>query len=531
MEIRLLNRAVTFAALGSLLLGIHTQALASTPSACLPVLLLASPAASDFIGGDEPWLRVTSSIRINTPPLDCLNECTGPSPDADGDGLTACEEACYATNDALLDSDADGMPDSFETDFGLDPLSEDAQEDPDIDGLSNLEEFLARSSPVDPNSPFRTFHVAPDGTDTAKAGGLETPWASIAFAIQQSGATPDNPARILLADGLYNENVALVPGVHLRGLGGAAVIVGAVAGADATDLSNLEIRAGAAESVLLEMNDVTMHLSRVVFRGDTARTATGILVDGTAPCDSVIENCTFTSLRTGLDVAASIPLIRRCTFTDLIIGIILRGPDAAFPCHTLGDPADRDSGWNTFDLGTITGRAIINERSQPVFAQNNDWGTNDPNVIKSSVEGEVAVEPFLPAGSALFAAALFCTVWESTTREPILDATIDLQVAPYPLLTGSEAGLYSYPALAEGDYELTITAPDHTGRQVDIDIPAGSVQSITVALQAFSDDDGPRRCFLRRPRATTIEDAGDALMLALLGLSLLATSRWFGHAA
>jgi hypothetical protein len=54
-----------------------------------------------------------------------------------------------------LDSDSDGMPDSFETQYGLnsnDPT--DAAKDLDFDGSSNLSEFLAATAPNDPASAF-----------------------------------------------------------------------------------------------------------------------------------------------------------------------------------------------------------------------------------------------------------------------------------------------------------------------------------------------------------------------------------------
>jgi hypothetical protein len=61
--------------------------------------------------------------------------------DTDGDGIG---------NNADTDDDGDGMPDTWENQYGLNPLIDDASEDEDGDGLSNLDEYLAGTDPVIP---------------------------------------------------------------------------------------------------------------------------------------------------------------------------------------------------------------------------------------------------------------------------------------------------------------------------------------------------------------------------------------------
>jgi hypothetical protein len=61
--------------------------------------------------------------------------------DTDGDGIG---------NNTDNDDDNDGMPDTWETQYGLDPLVDDASEDADLDGINNLDEFLAETDPIVP---------------------------------------------------------------------------------------------------------------------------------------------------------------------------------------------------------------------------------------------------------------------------------------------------------------------------------------------------------------------------------------------
>ena len=61
--------------------------------------------------------------------------------DTDGDGIG---------NNADPDDDNDQMPDAWEIKYGLNPLVDDAAEDADLDGISNLDEFLADTDPIVP---------------------------------------------------------------------------------------------------------------------------------------------------------------------------------------------------------------------------------------------------------------------------------------------------------------------------------------------------------------------------------------------
>jgi hypothetical protein len=448
--------------------------------------------------------------------------------DADGDGLTASEEADLQTSDLEIDSDRDGMADGFEVEYSLDPLVDDSDEDPDGDQIPNLEEYLLNSNPRDPNSPYPTFFVDTNGNDTTGDGSTAAPWQSIGSAIGAIATMA--PARIVIRGGTYTENITLTPGVDLIGERDSTVnITGSITGASNCALRNLVLLAAAGgtslkggNSFLLDLNDVPMVIQEVLFVGTTARTVSAIRMVGASI--STIEDCTFESVGVGIDVGGSIPAIRRCTFDNIAselgnsnlpgAGIILREQNGAKVAGlALGDESDPEDGWNDF-LPSINGFAVINERPTAILMQTNYWGVADAGAATARVSGPSAVEPIFAEKSALLASTVFCAVTDASTQGRILDASVELEGSPFGVVTDNIDGVYAFPAVAGGAYKLRVSTPDFEEESKDINIGAGEIRSVSFAMGASGGG-----CFRAASAQKFSQYRGDILLLSLVLLA------------
>ena len=97
-----------------------------------------------------------------------------------------------ATPIPLLDTDGDGLPDGWEEQYGLDPNDstgdDGASGDPDLDGYTNLQEYLGGSNPLDSNSTPCLLPCSQNFqfTATSTEGGGD-PMASTDYQIPLSG--------------------------------------------------------------------------------------------------------------------------------------------------------------------------------------------------------------------------------------------------------------------------------------------------------------------------------------------------------
>jgi len=121
----------------------------------------AAQIAIDLPAGTQPQGEAFYQLRADE---------TGVVPDVNTNNNTSS----FAVN-LWVDTDGDGMPDSFEAQHTFLSASDpsDAQIDYDGDGASNLGEYLAGTDPSAPGSYLRMTGVGPDGS-----GGVAISWGS-----------------------------------------------------------------------------------------------------------------------------------------------------------------------------------------------------------------------------------------------------------------------------------------------------------------------------------------------------------------
>lgn len=133
----------------------------------LPVFLLlvlvgqASGQSITYQGGND------DGSSISEPYFGDLNGGPGPYAGGNGDGHDFSETSVSLGSAGLIDSDSDGMPDSYEVLNGHNPSVADGQSDDDGDGMDNLSEYEFGTDPQDPSDSTRLSFFPGAGLATA----------------------------------------------------------------------------------------------------------------------------------------------------------------------------------------------------------------------------------------------------------------------------------------------------------------------------------------------------------------------------
>lgn len=462
--------------------------------------------------GNRAQVRRLVAVLANCPedqPATCANNCaTDNGADADGDGLTDCEERCfYGTETDDPDTDDDGMDDEYEVRFmpTLNPLDpSDRNEDPDGDGFTNLEEYLRQGSPIDTGSPQRAFFVGPNGFNTPLSGTRVQPYRTIQYAMNIAAglASAQQRSTIILLPGLYDLDVTVLPYVTLAGDPGA-VLRGRVILQREARLERLTVEGDSPDAVLVTLRDESARarVRNVVLRN----AAVGVRTLGTGPAEAELDGCTFENLELGLEIEGGIPTLRRSIFRN-IASTIPGGESAAIILReratkqadvqdegNLGAMEDASAGYNTFVLPSIEGAAVINERAELVKIEQNDWNTDNEEEIGSAVVGNVDFIPYLKAGSALFASSLFATVTDAGSRERITNASVRLAPGTVEPQTRNEDGVYPFAAIGEGNYNLTASAPGFEDATLNVNVGPGQIINVIIPLGEEPEERGCNR--------------------------------------
>lgn len=125
-------------------------------------------------GANIAWQFSTTGGRIFIKLIytDNTDNTAGASGDLDGDGLTNLEEVATRFTDPFnRDTDSDGMPDGWEVQYNLNPLSgDDATTDADADSLSNLLEYRLGTKPNGTGSTDSDADGLADGAEYNSGG-------------------------------------------------------------------------------------------------------------------------------------------------------------------------------------------------------------------------------------------------------------------------------------------------------------------------------------------------------------------------
>ena len=458
----------------------------------------------DFINHIDPTKGGVGEIRVYScyDTVACEAQCPGSGTDSDGDGLSNSCEDCLGTEKDNADTDDDGMPDGYEFELRHEPLVFDGRTDMDIDGLNNVEEFQVKSNPRIEDSPHVVLNVDDTGLPNIETGSDEYPFQTVAAALAHATAIAKgiDPIVIDIRKGVYDVDGITIPdNIIIRGFQTASylsflnnesiftIFEGEVTTGSNNTLRRIVFRATDDNKTLLTIDDDRTTVRNCIFidKNNTYNAVTGIEVYGSQNAeDSRIYESDFVNMDTGIHLFDGIPAIFSNDFvgtgnTHIFISDNSGKGEASAPISALGDP--ERPGLNKFD-GSSSDIAVENNRAEEIQIEVNDWGTDDLDEVDDRIDGPADFEPILATGSSVLAGSLFVTVIDGLTTERVLDATVSLAVSPYPAVGENEDGVYSFAAVLEDSYVVTVEAEDFDPVTREISIASGELLSIVITM-------------------------------------------------
>jgi hypothetical protein len=277
-----------------------------------------------------------------------------------------------------------------------------------------------------------------------------------------------------------------------------AVIIGVIAGAADAVVEDVTILSQDGTETLVNMDSNDMIVRRVQFIGlDTNRSAKGVLAQGSASASGLVDDCDFVDMGIGVEITGGLPVVRKSLFQDPgIAGIVVRSTADVSGDEGLSTSLDSGSGFNTFafnaeaPIPVAEPAAVINESDVELRMENNDWGTNDDGAVTALIDGPADFSPKLAAGSAILASTVICTIFDDTTQARVTNGSAALEVSGFRPVTNNENGVYAFPAVLEGGYQIIGAATGFDENSVAFNVGAAEIKSVVLPLSALNGGEG-----------------------------------------